>query len=263
MLDPLRAVLKQPIFRVSEVMTPWKLVQTESASKDPFQNCSCLLGTFDYVPLMQGGIVSGVLDMQSRTVVPAKDLLVNPSEHLLDAFRIAESYQKGGPTFLLVGTARHPRGIITHADFNHLCFRIMLYTLFVQFETHLSNVIASAEPPDWWLSCLSDKSAKQIEALYSEEKRLRMDIDRLSCCYFSEKVTIIQKTKRLCSQLNNINPKALSSLVKWRNRLVHPGHPPRVLFDRKELTSLLRSMLTIEQVMQGSCLADSSTRDPS
>jgi len=42
---------------------------------------------------------------------------------------------------------------------------------------------------------------------------------------------------------------ALSSLVKWRNRLVHPTHPPRVLLSEVELTSLWKALRTLDEVM--------------
>lgn len=249
MLESLHGIVRQSKFNVTEIMTPWSLVQTESYSRDAYQNCAHWRGIFDYIPLMQGKSVKGLLSLESGDFFKSNGVFVKPSAHMLEVFRIATNQVEGKPTAILLGSPRYPKGIITHADMNKQLFRVMLYTIFVTFEARISSLISASGPDDWWNKCLGKNSMEQIEERYSSEHTLEVEIDKLSCTHFSEKVSIIQKTEELHSKLGITRPKSLSRLVRWRNRLVHPTHPPRLIFNRKELTSLWNCMLTIESIM--------------
>lgn len=249
MLESLHGIVKQSKFKVVEIMTPWNRVQVEAYSSDAFQKCSYWLGIYDYIPLNGTGFVKGLLSLESGELLPLDDLFVKPSSHLLEAFRIATNYSNGKPSALIVGSSRDPEGIITHSDLNKQLFRIMLYTVFMTLETRLSSLISSAGPVDWWRNCLGRDSLAEIDERYISEQKSRVEIDKLSCSHFSDKITIVRKTEELRLKLGIARPKSLASLVRWRNQLVHPTHPPRLIFTKEDLVSLLNCVLTAESIL--------------
>ena len=183
---------------------------------------------YDFIPVKKEGKIIGVLERNLLSENEITDHVEDHLRHLDDGIMIESNaylYElidrfRSTSYYKLVVRGSKIDGIITKSDFLKLPVRVYAFSLISELELLMKRIIQIKWKKDTngWLDLLSLKRKENINKIYENFKKERMEPDLLEFTYFEDKGTILKKsfsilTDKFCNDIG--------SIVQLRDALVH------------------------------------------
>ena len=186
---------------------------------------------YDECGVRCGGVVSAsvrLTDLVGETSGDAAKLVplervVAPATPLWSCLdRIA----RDGPLFVLGDHGLD--GIVTRADLNKQPARLLMFGVISTLEMVLLALIRRNHEADGWRGLVSEDRLGKAEALHTERRRRREEIDLVDCLQLGDKVTVCLKTSDIRDVWGLSKSKGESlfkDLQRIRDNLAHAQSP--------------------------------------
>lgn len=219
------------LYPVQLIMTPFESLNCWELG-GPKDECIGEDGAlkYDVLPVKRKGQITGVMTKEKPFEVQPleNNWLITHDTPISELVRLFVTTSK--PAFLVF--AHHEVvGIVTPADLNKLPARIYIYSLIGDVELQLSHLIHT-EPgmtAEKILRLIGRERSENIRSIVEELRDQNVDLDVIQLLYFSDMLTIIQKTEALRKRMGYASRKeaeqGLSGINELRIQAMHPVKP--------------------------------------
>jgi hypothetical protein len=217
-LERIKELISNTTNNCKDIMVDWKNV-----CKSPEEDKK----GFDYIPLLKDRSISGIYVKDKNKEYPITDkYFIKEDSDLLDTLQKLDELFNTGITFMIVGCADNPAGIINHNDLNNPAFIHVMWDVFYGLEITLSNELKGKFNEEKLISYMS----KNVKEIYTKDMIDNHDIDPIFYIGLSKK---IQMHNTLCSGHK------LKVTSKYRDRIAHPRSKPKIIYQKSEIPELL------------------------
>ena len=214
-----------------DIMTKWENV---------CKNTMCPEEDFDYIPLTEENIVSGLNVKDNgkyKKVALNYDYFIDKRDDLILVLeRMNELYNLNKRTFLIVGDPKNPLGVISHSDLNSLPFLHAMWDIFYNFEIKLANSLKDRYDDKY----IENNFGYNERAAYEKDKKNSQELEPIFYITLYKKIMFYNNLKGT----NKINVKA-----KFRNNMAHPKSKAKVISNKTEITELYETIVGIDEFL--------------
>ena len=239
-------------FQATSICTEWKSVK-KYEDRDDYPN-------YDYFPEVENGKIVGFFgkDKQGniKKVKGKKSFFINEKTNILETIvSLNKNYSllkneriKG--SFVILGTAEEPFGLITLADLNKEPVSILIWRIIRRVEMNLKKKIGEVDPKQLKKAIDDENKFSNITKRHNKLEKNRMDIDLANVLSLSEIMKLI-KDKREFSNLNSLLSEKLDqNIIDFRNKVSHHRTYKSLLTQAKEIQKLYIALENLDQIIQ-------------